>query len=96
MMSYRGQGDFQTQPAGEWCSHHLTSEQSAPLERRWISIPSNVWHQGVVGPDNWAVVSFHTVAAHELVEERPAGETTDATHQRRYVAPPQSVRRQAP
>src|SRR5688572_26097088 len=25
MMSYRGRGDFQTRPGGEWCSRHLTS-----------------------------------------------------------------------
>jgi hypothetical protein len=86
MMSYRGRGDFQTQPGHEWCSHHLTSDPSAPLEQRWISIPPNVWHQGVVGSDNWAVVSFHTVAEHELIEERPGTGTGDRVRQRMYAA----------
>ncbi len=86
MMSYRGRGDFQTQPGHEWCSHYMTSDPAAPLERRWISIPHNVWHQGVVGPENWAVVSFHTVAEHELLEERPATEAGNAPRQRKYAA----------
>jgi len=84
MVSYRGHGDFQTRPDREWRSHHLTSDPSAPLEARWISIPPNVWHQGVVGPGDWAVVSFHTVPEHELIEERPATEAGATTHQRKY------------
>lgn len=84
MMSFRGHGDFQTQPAGEWVSHHLKSDPSARLEERWISIPRNVWHQGVVGPMDWAVVSFHTVPEHELIEERPATGDAEAV-QRRYA-----------
>ena len=85
MMSYRGRGDFQTQPGPEWCSHQLTSDLSAPLDERWISIPPNVWHQGVVGPDNWAVVSFHTVAAHELIEERRGTGASDQVRQLKYA-----------
>lgn len=86
MMSYRGRGDFQTRPGREWCSQHLTSDPSAPLEERWISIPPSVWHQGVVGPHNWAVVSFHTASEHELVEERPATRAADRARQRKYAA----------
>lgn len=85
MMSYRGHGDFQTRPAESWLSHHLASEPTLPLDRRWISIPPNVWHQGVVGDEHWAVVSFHTVLPHELIEERPAIEAAGASRQRRYA-----------
>jgi len=47
----------------------LTSEQAAPLEQRWISIPLNVWHRPVIGKDaDWVVVSFHTVPVEELIE----------------------------
>ena len=86
MLSYRGSGDFQTQPEGEWCSHHLRSDPSGPLEERWISIPPNVWHQGVVGSEHWAVVSFHTVHEHQLIEERPGPGTEECALQRRYAA----------
>ena len=85
MMSYRGSGDFQTRPGPDWRSHHMTSDPAAPLEARWISIPPNVWHQGVVGPEDWIVVSFHTVPEHELVEERPGEEAEDAPRRRNYV-----------
>jgi len=85
MMSYRGSGDFQTRPAGDWLPHRLTSDPTAPLAERWISIPPNVWHQGIVPGENWVVVSFHTVAAHELIEERPVTDSADAVRQRTYV-----------
>src|SRR5262249_52537696 len=72
MMSFRGIGDMQTGGEGRWQSHMLVSEPGAELEQRWISIPVNVWHQVIVPQgDNWVVVSFHTVPADELIEERP-------------------------
>ncbi len=70
MMSYKGSGDFQTMPGPEWISHFLVSDGDEDIERRWISIPKNVWHQGVVGEGNWTVLSFHTCEASELIEER--------------------------
>jgi hypothetical protein len=85
MMSYRGSGDFQTRPESDWCSHLLKSDQTAPIAERWISIPPNVWHQGVVPGENWVVVSFHTAAEHELIEERPVSEAKDAVRQRKYA-----------
>ncbi len=85
MMSYRGAGDFQTRPAGEWCSHLLTSDPTAPMAQRWISIPPNVWHQGVVPGEHWVVVSFQTAAEHELIEERPVTEGKDAVRQKKYA-----------
>jgi len=84
MMAYRGRGDFQTQIEGEWRSHHMSDDAAAPLEQRWISIPPNVWHQGVVGPSDWAVVSFHTVLERELIEERPAADIGHPARQRKY------------
>jgi hypothetical protein len=85
MMSYRGGGDFQTRREGEWRPHVLTSDPAAPLDERWISIPPNVWHQGVVPGEDWAVVSFHTAEVDELIEERPAGDAADAVRRRRYA-----------
>jgi hypothetical protein len=63
----------------------MSSDPAAALEQRWISIPPSVWHQGIVGSENWAVVSFHTVPEHELIEERPAVEIGELTRQRKYV-----------
>jgi hypothetical protein len=87
MMSYRGHGDFQTKPEDTWVSHHLSSDPAGSLESRWISIPRNVWHQGVVGPEDWAVVSFHTVREHELIEERPTPNGPETVRQRKYEGP---------
>ena len=85
MMSYRGTGDFQTMIEGLWRSHCLRSDPAAPLEERWISIPPNVWYQGVVPEANWVVVSFHTAVDDELIEERPDGEINSAIRRRKYV-----------
>jgi hypothetical protein len=71
MVSWSGDGDFQVHNGERWKSHRLVSDPSAPLEERWISIPPETWHQGVVGDRDWLVVSFHTVAAEDLIEERP-------------------------
>jgi hypothetical protein len=82
MMTFGGTGDMQTAVKStpskvnaeseiEWQSNVLVSDAGAPLERRWISIPQNVWHRPVVswGAD-WVIVSFHTVPAADLIEER--------------------------
>jgi hypothetical protein len=88
MMSFQGSGDMQTGGPGRWQSNVLVSEPEVTLERRWVSIPVNVWHQVVVPEgDNWVVVSFHTVPADELIEERPDAANTGRTQQRHYVGP---------
>src|SRR5438045_5264653 len=83
MMTFDGTGDMKIDAIGTpndveteseiaWRSHILVSDLSAPVERRWVSIPQNIWHRPVIpkGAD-WVVVSFHTVPAAELIEERP-------------------------
>ena len=86
MMTVGGSGDLQTGEPGQWQSNVLVSSPEAPLERRWISIPQNVWHRPVVGKnEDWAVVSFHTVAAEELIEERPNSSGKDGTKQMKYL-----------
>jgi len=86
MMSFEGSGDMQTGEPGQWQSNALVSDPEAPLERRWISIPPNVWHRPVVGANaDWTVVSFHTVAPEELIEERPDSGSKDGTKQMKYL-----------
>ncbi len=85
VMSYRGEGDLQIRIENEWQSHVLTSDPDAPLECRWASIPPNVWHQAVVSGMDWIVVSFHTVADFELIEERPDETSADSTRKRNYL-----------
>jgi len=86
MMSFEGSGDLQTGEPGEWKSNVLVSDLDAPLERRWISIPTNVWHRPVIdAAADWAVVSFHTVPAEELIEERPDDSREAGTRQMKYL-----------
>jgi len=86
MMSFEGGGDMQTGELGNWQSNVLVSDPDAPLERRWISIPTNVWHRPIINADtDWAVVSFHTVPAEELIEERPDDSREAGTRQMKYL-----------
>jgi hypothetical protein len=88
MMTFDGSGDMQTGEPGQWQSNVLIGNPDAPLEQRWISIPPNAWHRPVVGKDaDWTVVSFHTVAAEELIEERPDDIDRDGTKQMKYLDP---------
>ena len=86
MMSLEGSGDLQTGKPGKWHSNVLVSDPDAALERRWISIPTSVWHRPVINAAaNWAVVSFHTVPPEELVEERPDDSPEAGTSQMTYL-----------
>jgi hypothetical protein len=85
MMSYRGTGNMQTWSDDQWQSNFLVSDEEADTEKRWISIPINIWHQPVVGEENWVVVSFHTVLDSELIEERPQSTDFESTRQRTYL-----------
>ena len=92
MMSIEGSGDMQVQAGSSvpndecWKSNALISDSDAPLEKRWISIPQNVWHQPVISKEaDWVVVSFHTVLAEELIEERPETSGQERTKQMRYL-----------
>jgi len=90
MFSWSGGGDFQVHDGVRWVSHRLSGDRGARLEERWLSIPPDTWHQGVVGDDDWVVVSFHTVRKAELVEERPDPADPDPFHpsrtrRRRYA-----------
>ena len=97
MMILHGSGDMKTESKkGElrikkdekridWQSNVLVSEPGAPLERRWISIPANVWHRPVVGRNaDWVVISFHTVPAEDLIEEK-LDESGAGTKKKKYV-----------
>lgn len=80
-----GKREVEEEKSIEGESSVLVSDPDVPLEQRWISIPTNVWHQVVVPPEaDWAVVSFHSVPAGELIEERPDSKSASGTRQMRY------------
>lgn len=85
MMSYRGQGDLQVKVGDKWLSNDLVSDPDLKLEKRWVSIPPGIWHRVVSGETFWIVVSFHTVVAEALIEERPDTGETDTIHQKYYM-----------
>jgi len=66
-----GTGAFELHDGTAWRRHTLTSDAHDEGGRRWISIPPSTWHRLRVGSGSWAMVSFHTVAADDLIEENP-------------------------
>jgi hypothetical protein len=86
VVAWRGTGDLQVWAEDHWTSNLLTDGPEAPVAARWASIPPNVWHQAVVPNRDWVVVSFHTVVAPELIEERPVAEDSAVVRQRRYIS----------
>lgn len=85
MTSWSGGGDFQVHDGTRWRSHFLRGQERASLEERWISIPTSTWHQGVVGEEDWVVVSFQTAPMAELIEERPEPGDPGHVRSRRYA-----------
>jgi hypothetical protein len=81
-----GEPEYQTREGEWWKTRALRADADASVDDRWASIPQNVWHQWIVGPGEFAVLSFHTVDADDLVEERAADEDADTsgTTQRTY------------
>ena len=70
-LSLLGRGEFHLREGRRWEPYPLVSDPGAPVDRRWVTIPPNTWHRLFVGPGDWGMLSFHTVAAGELIEERP-------------------------
>jgi hypothetical protein len=83
-MALRGEGELQTWSGQQWTAHRLSSGGGRPVEDRWLSIPAGTWHQVATGSSNWGVLSFHTAAAQELIEERPDG-NLGVAQRRHYV-----------
>ena len=82
-----GSGTFELHDGAVWLAHPLVSTDVAGNGGRWVSIPRSTWHRLFVGPGTWGMVSFHTVASGELVEERPLrpDHLDGETHQERYI-----------
>ncbi|MFP4083014.1 MAG: hypothetical protein ACLFVG_09720 [Candidatus Aminicenantes bacterium] len=85
MMSYKRSGDLQIRDEENWTPHPLVSFLGDPVEKRWVSVPPNVWHRALASEENWIVVSFHTASADELIEERPDPDDKKRLHQRHYL-----------
>ena len=86
-ISVSGTGTFELHDGQAWKARRLVSGSHDTIDRRWVSIPPSTWHRLAVGPEPWAMVSFHTVAPEELIEETPvaADDLDGSTRQERYA-----------
>jgi len=88
MMTLHGSGDMKTESKkGE-----LRIKKDEKRIDWQSNVPPNVWHRPVVGRDgDWVVISFHTVPAEELIEEK-LDESGAGTKQKKYVEGREKVR----
>jgi len=86
-LSLTGSGIFEVREAQSWIPYGLVSEPSAATEQRWVTIPPATWHRLFVRKQAWGMLSFHTVAPEELIEETPVdpNHLNGQTHQERYA-----------
>jgi DinB superfamily len=86
-LSLVGRGIFEIRETQGWTPYGLVSEPGRAIAQRWVTIPAATWHRLVVDHQPWGMVSFHTVAPEELIEERPLdpADPDGATRQQRYA-----------
>ena len=86
-LSLTGRGRFELYEQDVWTPYPLVSPDTGVAGARWVTIPPLTWHRLFSGPDHWGMLSFHTVPAQELIEERPIdpAHLTGATRQERYA-----------
>jgi hypothetical protein len=65
MFALDGRGAMEVWEKTCWRRHDFEANAADP----GLSIPTHTWHRPVRLPRMWAVVSFHTVVATDLVEE---------------------------
>jgi len=82
-IAIRGSALFETYADGDWLKHPIAGSGGS-LEERSVSIPVNVWHRIVIGPETFVSMSFHTVPSAELIEETCVGDDFSQTQQRLY------------
>jgi hypothetical protein len=58
-----------TNAAARELGYRLTSDSDAPLEKRWISIPQNVWHQPIISNTSMGSPPLVDVAPLQFGEE---------------------------
>lgn len=82
-----GSGTFELRTGTTWQPHALNSMERASVKQRWVSIPPSTWHRLFAGSEPWGMLSFHTVAPGDLIEERPVdpNDLDDETRQERYT-----------
>jgi hypothetical protein len=86
-LSLAGTGTFEIREQDSWASHPLVSTHGGAVQHRWVTIPPSTWHRLFVDNEAWGMLSFHTVAAEDLIEERPVHPTNleGETQQERYA-----------
>ena len=79
-----GSAIFELREDDVWVPSRIDASAGGGAGGRSISIPAGTWHRIAIGPENFASLSFHTVPAHELIEETPVADDLSVTRTRLY------------
>jgi hypothetical protein len=82
-LALRGRALFEVYSDGSWQQHPLDGAGRIAQERA-ISIPPSMWHRISIGFGPFVSLSFHTVAAAELIEETCENDDFSQIHRRLY------------
>jgi len=81
-----GSARFEVFDGAAWSPKPVDADCTHLVASRSISIPPNTWHRITIGPATFVSCSFHSVEAHELIEETPVGDDLSTTRRRLYHA----------
>jgi hypothetical protein len=82
-IALRGRALFEVYNDGSW-QQHLLDGTGRTSQERAISIPPSMWHRIAIGNAPFVSMSFHTVAAAELIEETCENDDFSHIHRRLY------------
>jgi len=85
-IALRGSAVFKVLEDNTWLPCPISASGSGEAGNQSVSIPVGTWHRIGIGPENFVSFSFHTVPAHELIEETPVNDDLSVTQKRLYHA----------
>ena len=85
-VALRGSAVFETLEDTTWAPRQIDASGNGEGSSQSISIPIGTWHRIRIGPENFVSFSFHTVPAHELIEETLVSDDLSVTQKRLYHA----------
>jgi len=85
-IALRGSAVFETLEDNTWLPRPIGASGGGEVSSQSVSIPTGTWHRIRIDPENFVSFSFHTVPAHELIEETPVSDDLSVTQKRLYHA----------
>lgn len=66
--TYSGEGNTKIFENGKWSSN-LRIDSGDSIEKRWLSVPENTWHEPISLSRDWITITFHTASENQIIDE---------------------------